>query len=129
MVNKDLCAFFWASQFQPCKFFIAGGGKSENKEIHCDIENADKELLPGMFVNAELQLQNGEVISVPESAVVSWENKHYVFIERSKETFEMIPAEIGMLSNGFIEIKNISFDQKMVTTNAYSLLMKIKSVE
>jgi len=98
-------------------------------EIHCDLENADKDLLPGMFVTAEIQLKNSEVISVPEDAIVSWENKYYVFIEKSTGVFNIYPVEIGMTTNGFTELKNISITQNLVVKNAYSLLMKIKSTQ
>lgn len=98
-------------------------------EIHCDLENADKELLPGMFVTAEIQLKNSEVISVPEDAIVSWENKYYVFIEKSTGAFTMYPVEIGMTTNGFTELKNVLITQKLVVKNAYSLLMKMKSTQ
>jgi cobalt-zinc-cadmium efflux system membrane fusion protein len=98
-------------------------------EIHCDLENGDKELLPGMFVTAEIQLRNSEVISVPEDAIVSWENKYYVFIEKSPGVFTMYPVEIGMTTNGFTELKNVLITQKLVVKNAYSLLMKMKSTQ
>ena len=98
-------------------------------EIHCDLENADKGLLPGMFVTGEIQLKNSEVISVPEDAIVSWENKYYVFIEKSTGVFTISPVEIGMTTNGFTELKNISATQKLVIKNAYSLLMKMKSTQ
>jgi len=98
-------------------------------EIHCDLENADKELLPGMFVTAEILLKNSKVISVPEDAIVSWENKYYVFIEKSTGVFTMFPVEIGMTTGGFTELKNVLITQKLVVKNAYSLLMKIKSTQ
>jgi cobalt-zinc-cadmium efflux system membrane fusion protein len=98
-------------------------------EIHCDLENADKELLPGMFVSGEILIKNNEVISVPEDAIVSWENKYYVFTEKSAGVFTMYPVETGMTNNGFTELKNIPSTQKLVVKNAYSLLMKMKSVQ
>jgi membrane fusion protein, heavy metal efflux system len=98
-------------------------------EIHCDLENADKELFPGMFVIAEIELMNSKVISAPEGAIVSWENNYFVFIEKSTGVFSMYPVEIGMTTNGFTEIKNVLMTQKLVVKNAYSLLMKIKSTQ
>jgi len=124
------------SNIQPQKNYIAHVhliNKSLNdertSEIHCDLENADKELLPGMFVIAEIQLKNGQVLSVPEDAIVSWENKYYVFIEKSTGVFTMSPVEIGMTTNGFTELKNVVITQNLVVKNAYSLLMKLKSVQ
>lgn len=98
-------------------------------EIHCDLENADKNLLPGMFITGEIELKNSEVISVPEDAVVGWENNYYVYVEKSTGVFTMSPVDIGMTTNGFTELKNISVTQKLVIKNAYSLLMKMKSTQ
>lgn len=124
------------SNVQPQKNYIArvhlinkSLSDERTSEIHCDLENADKELLPGMFVTAEIELMNNEVISVPEDAIVSWENEYYVFIEKSTGLFTMYPVEIGMTTNGFTELKNVMTTQKLVVKNAYSLLMKMKSTQ
>lgn len=102
-------------------------GAERSSEVHCDFENQDKRLHPGMFITAELAVDEAEVVAVPEDAVVSWDNKRFVFIANDNETFQMMPVETGMNSDGFIEVKNDIGDKTIVTKNAYSLLMKLKS--
>jgi cobalt-zinc-cadmium efflux system membrane fusion protein len=56
--------------------------ENRSGEVHCHFEKYDKRLLPGMFMNAEVELQNANVTAVPDDAVVKWENKPYIFGRR-----------------------------------------------
>lgn len=96
-------------------------------EVLCSFENPDKGLNPGMFISAELAVDEAEVLSVPEDAIVTWDNKRFVFVANDNQTFQMVPVETGMASDGLIEIKSDIKDKTIVTKNAYSLLMKLKS--
>jgi membrane fusion protein, heavy metal efflux system len=99
-------------------------------EVHCDFEKGvASAFLPGMFVNAEIELVNRSVTAVPDDAVVRWENKPYVFTVKSDSTFVMVPVETGIQTEGFTEILTDLSNQKLVVKNAYTLLMKLKSIE
>lgn len=50
--------------------------------VHCHFENANHELLPGMFLNGSFELDNKRAIVVPESAVVRYQSKPYIFIAK-----------------------------------------------
>ncbi len=99
--------------------------------VHCHFEQANHELLPGMFLNGTFELENRKVKAVPESAIVRFEGKSYVFIAKDSSNFEMTEIETGVIQNGMVEIKtgesiNIN-EQKLVLKNAYSLLGKLKN--
>jgi len=101
-------------------------------EVHCHIENWDSNLVPGMFMNAEIQQTNYVAYVLPEDAVVSYENNKYVFVVRGKDQFEMIPVQTGTTENGQVEIKSSDkdfFQNLFVTRDAYALLMKLKNTE
>lgn len=100
-----------------------------SSEVHADLTKDHAGLLPGMFVTAELSIEDGDVAAVPEDAVVTWENKQYIFSEVSANTFEMTRVETGMASSGYIQIKNKLANKNIVTAHAYSLLMKLKGGE
>ena len=97
--------------------------------MHCDIETASGKLLPGMFVNAEIQLDNIKVPALPEDAVVKWNNKTYVFVEEDTATYRMTAVETGSIVNGYIEITSILPEKNIATANAYTLLTKLKNAE
>lgn len=100
--------------------------------VHCHFEQYDKTLLPGMFMNGEIEVKSDDAYVVPEVAVVGFEGKHFVFAENSKNTFEMIEVTIGIAENELIEIssKNSTLNsKKIVFKGAYDLLMKMKNTE
>lgn len=99
-------------------------------EVHCDFDKGvASAFLPGMFVNAEIELANRSVTAVPDDAVVRWENKPYLFTVESDSTFVMTPVETGIKKEGYTEIFTDLNNQKLVIKNAYTLLMKLKSTE
>ncbi|MFN0292397.1 efflux RND transporter periplasmic adaptor subunit [Pedobacter helvus] len=100
------------------------GGKSE---VHCHFEQYDKSLVPGMYMNAELQFKNRKVQVLPEEAVVSFENKDYVFVEIATRKFSMTEVQVGEVSEGKTEVATDLKGKKIVVKGAYSLLMKLKN--
>ncbi len=98
-------------------------------EVHCHFEQKDKKLIPGMFMNAEIQVQSSNATVLPADAVVSFENKQFVFVVKANNEFEMMEVKTGNTENGLIEIvidQNFSTNN-FVTKGAYSLLMKMKN--
>ena len=58
-----------------------------------------------------------------------FENSQYVFVEKDKNNFEMIPITTGSVEKGFIEILDADklIAKHIVTKGAYSILMKTKN--
>ena len=100
--------------------------------IHCDLIDKDETLIPGTFMNAEIEVNAEEGFVIPDDAIVTWEGKQYVFEELKPKTYKMFPVTIGNSENGLTEL--LSFDVKnankaFVTKGAYHLLMALKNVE
>ncbi len=97
--------------------------------VHCHFEKFDASLLPGMFMNAEVQVNNQTALTVTEQAVVKWQNKYYVFTDQGHNTFRMVPVTTGNQNNRQQQIsgQSITANTKLVTQNAYALLMKMKN--
>ena len=96
-------------------------------EVHCHMQEGIKNLYPGTFANAEIELDNAIVNALPENSVIKWENKPHVFVKLTNDSFKLVPVEIGVSTNGLVEIKTDLGKQEIVTKNAYTLLMKLKS--
>ncbi|WP_294965552.1 efflux RND transporter periplasmic adaptor subunit [uncultured Flavobacterium sp.] len=94
-------------------------------EIICKVNNYNPELLPGLFVNAEVEIENQKALTVPEDAVVRWEGKFYVFTELGNNQFKMNEVKSGVKNEGYNQIISdaISSSSKVVIKNAYTLLM------
>jgi cobalt-zinc-cadmium efflux system membrane fusion protein len=98
-------------------------------EVHCHFEKFDKNLAPGMYMNAEIQLKNDRKLAVTEEAIVNFEGSEYVFVKQSDNSFEMTPIKTGTIERGFVEVVNAKiFNKKqLVITGAYTLLMTLKN--
>jgi cobalt-zinc-cadmium efflux system membrane fusion protein len=106
---------------------------NENRaaEVHCHFEEYDKTLLPGMYMNAEVEVKSQNTLTVPNDAVLRWQNKYYVFSDKGNGNFELCKVKLGVSENGFQEItaeENVDLKtQKLVLKNAYSILMQMKN--
>lgn len=100
-------------------------------EVHCHFENYHKSLIPGMYMNAEIQVSSKASATLPEESIVHFEGKDFVFIQTGKQNFEMHEVKKGNAEKGFVEILNAAEmpDQTFVTKGAYTLLMKLKNNE
>jgi len=117
----------------PCKIILLGKDFSENRstEIHCHFINYDKTLLPGMYMNADIELQSQQSNALPSDAIISFESKNYIFIDKGNKQYEMTQVNIGNTENGFTEIASATdfANKNIVVKGAYSLLMKMKNTE
>ncbi|MBN9284441.1 MULTISPECIES: efflux RND transporter periplasmic adaptor subunit [unclassified Flavobacterium] len=96
-------------------------------ELICKFEKIDAALLPGLFMQGEVAVRNNKGLSVPEDAVVRWQNRYYVFTEQKEGTYTMIPVDLGNAHNGIQQIiaSSIQTNSKIVVKNAYTLLTKL----
>ncbi|TLV02209.1 efflux RND transporter periplasmic adaptor subunit [Dyadobacter luticola] len=111
--------------------------------VHCHLEHDDTGLLPQNFVKAVIETGANPVPALPDQAVVDYEGKSYVFLQRARQaddegeneglTFEMTEVARGVSENGFSQITfpdNLK-DQhpRIVVKGAYALLSKLKNSE
>lgn len=94
--------------------------------VHAHLDKERKDIIPGMYVNAEIQLENREVVTLPEEAIVKEGEKSYIFIQTSadnqKINFEKRLVETGAIQDGNVEV-NLPFDfsPNIVRKGAYFL--------
>jgi membrane fusion protein, heavy metal efflux system len=93
--------------------------------VHCHFEKYFPELLPGMFVSAEIELGEKELPAVPEEAVLLHQGKHYILVETSPLHFKLTEVEIGEKERGLVSLLNIDQDiagMKVANKGAFSLM-------
>lgn len=99
--------------------------------IHCHFEKLPGNLKPGMYINAIINLSNSIVKALPEDAVVRYENKEWVFIEKDKNQFESVAVTTGKRHHGWIEIISTNdslINKPVVIKNAFAVLSAMKNV-
>ncbi len=118
-------------------------GKSINTDktykVYATIQQPCSNVMPGMYVLAHIEKNDKQVTSVPADAVVSFDNKYYIFaFEKDKEEggkpfteYRFIEVTKGDTNDGFTEIQlPAGFDiqnTKIVTKGAYKLLSAKKN--
>ena len=97
--------------------------------VHCHFEDYDKLLLPGMYMNAEIDLSSANSFVITEEAIVAFEDKTYIFIEEGKGKYKFTEVKTGISENGFTGIINGDefLNKPIVIKGAYSLLMSLKN--
>jgi cobalt-zinc-cadmium efflux system membrane fusion protein len=115
-----------------CKIILISQDISDNEhsaEVHCHFEQYDKKLLPGMYMNADIELKNAAQLSIQKEAVVTFEEKEYVFIKKGNNQYEMTEVFLGIAENNFIALTNTEVlkDKEIVIKGAYTLLMQLKN--
>jgi len=116
----------------PCEIILIGKNLSSERsvDVHCHFEKYDKNLIPGMFMNADIAVKSTNALVVQESAVITFTGKQYVFEAKSNTQFEMIEVETGISEGGFIQISSASVNlaaKTLITKNAYSVFMKMQN--
>jgi membrane fusion protein, heavy metal efflux system len=114
-----------------CEIILIGQNLSADRstEVHSHFEKYDKSLLPGMYMNAEIELKNNMVYALPEEAIVRYENKQYIFISQSERSYNLTEVKTGDIENGYVEIMEgeTLVKNKIVVSGTYSLLMSLKN--
>ena len=104
-------------------------------KVKARLAAGNENLFPGTFLKAFIDLDENPVTALPETAVVTFEGKDFIFISRGKqggnEVFEMLPIQKGITENGFTEVifaeGTVALQLNIVRKGAYNLLAKLKN--
>ena len=119
--------------------------------VHADIEKNDANLIPGMYINALIDIGMNKVSTLPEDAIVLAEGRKFIFILKKElehehtndeseadhehaDEIEFIRVEVstGATQLGFVEVTplgEISKGSKIVTKGSYYLQSHLQKSE
>jgi membrane fusion protein, heavy metal efflux system len=116
-----------------CTIILLGKTLSNDgyTDIHSHFESYDKSLLPGTYMNAEIELKSRKVNVLPSEAIVRYEGKQYIYRAGGDNQYEMVEVQTGESENGFTEIILPQMQQALTSDfavkGAYTLLMTMKN--
>jgi cobalt-zinc-cadmium efflux system membrane fusion protein len=116
------------SEPRPAKIILVGHSVEGGNTIpvHAHLENHDEhKLLPGMYVTATVNLEERAVLALPETAVVQYEGKSYVFVGNAQNQFNRVEVTTGLKGNGFVEVQlpaEVQNSTRIAVKGAYNLL-------
>lgn len=117
------------------KIYSVGKTFEENPKaihVHAEIENKEGQLIPRMYVEGRIEIQNFDSIAVPESAISTDGGKKYIFkAERESDGWTFKPVEIttGPNDGDWVAIDFVSPVEPNTTfayNNAYYLMAQMK---
>lgn len=96
--------------------------------VHAKLDDNGEELLAGMYVDALIMTDSTSAWSLPDDAVVSNGDEHYIFVEHEPNTFVMTAVRTGTSELGYTEVMPLSavaHDARIVVKGAYYLLSEL----
>ncbi len=101
--------------------------------VHCHLEGEDANLIPGTYFSAIIETGFNSTSALPLSAIVNYEAKHFVFVEKNAEIhcYKLLEIKTGASDGGYMEIDSQlnDFKNKIVVAGAFELLNTLKNVE
>jgi len=103
--------------------------------IHAEIENKKGNLIPGMYIQGRIQVENSKIKALPESAIAKEGDRYYVFsAEKENEDWSFKPIEVilGEKDGNWIAVqflKEIEVNTKFAYNNGYYLIAEMKKGE
>lgn len=100
--------------------------------VHCHLTKEDVTLIPGLYFNATIETGDTMANTLPEEAIVSYDGKMYVFVQKEKNTFHLTPIEGARISAGLAELSlpgDFDLNSTIVTNGTYTLISLLKNVE
>ncbi|MCK9641369.1 MAG: efflux RND transporter periplasmic adaptor subunit [Prolixibacteraceae bacterium] len=135
--------FFINNETEEHEAMIYQTGKSINADrtykVYASVTGVCKNIIPGMYVNAIIESSSSKVTALPTEAIVSFDDKDYIFIfDRNKEEggkpfteYRMVEIRKGVTDSGFTEIalpQNFDIQKaRVVLKGAYNLLSAKKN--
>jgi membrane fusion protein, heavy metal efflux system len=115
------------------KIFLIGKEISSEHtvRVHCHLEKEDASLIPGLYFKALIETDATQLNTLPNEAIVNFENKQYVFAETQMREYEMIEVTVGKSEENYTEVilpASMGVKQ-IVVRGTYALLGMLKNVE
>ena len=90
--------------------------------LQIEFPNPELKLKPGMYVDVEIEVDAGEGITVPRSAVLSTGMRHIVFVDRGNGRFEPRDITVTTRSNEYYMVSEGLKEGEIVVTSANFLI-------
>lgn len=135
--------FFINNETEPHEAIITQPGRAidadKTYKVYAGVTGTCKNVLPGMYVNAIIETSGNQVAALPSDAVVSFDDKDYIFVfDKNKEEagqpfteYRIVEVHKGVTDGGFTEVvlpEGFSIaTAKVVVKGAYNLLSAKKN--
>jgi cobalt-zinc-cadmium efflux system membrane fusion protein len=123
-------------------FLVSGAvGADRTISVHGHLSEQYTDILPGMYVQAEIVTASTEGWVVPEDAVVRFAGNNYIFLKEPEHTdagdasFVMQEVQLGSKAKGYqqivlpAELESKAESLQYVRSGAFTVLAKAKNLD
>ena len=97
--------------------------------LHCHFDKIPANVLPGMFLTADMVVETKDAILIPIASVQRFQGKDYIFIQSAENVFEVKEIQVIQSNETFVTVSNADANtwigKQIVVKNAFSLLGKL----
>jgi cobalt-zinc-cadmium efflux system membrane fusion protein len=94
--------------------------------LHCHFEKIPINVLPGMFLTADIVVETNEAVLIPVNAVQRFQGKDFIFLQSAENEFKAIEIQVVQTNTEFVTVSNADakswIGKSLVVKNAFSLL-------
>ena len=95
--------------------------------VRLEIDNKEGLLRPDMYANADIKVNMGERLLIPESAVIFSGKKRIVFIDLGNGKLKPVSIKTGLQNKDFIEVvSGLKIDDKVVSSGHFLIAAESK---
>ena len=95
---------------------------------HARMRDIDDHLLPGMFIDARIQVKNDSTLALPNEAIVGNGDDHFIFVQHEENAFKQVQVRMGVSDQGYTAVtpfEPLDPTVKVVVSGAYYLLSEM----
>jgi Cu(I)/Ag(I) efflux system membrane fusion protein len=90
--------------------------------VRFDVDNAEGDLRPGMYATVELEAPLGDVLALPEEAVIDTGERRVVFVEVADGRYQPREVVLGGKAEGYYEVRDgLSAGDRVVVSAQFLL--------
>jgi cobalt-zinc-cadmium efflux system membrane fusion protein len=94
--------------------------------LHCDFEKIPANVLPGMFLSADIVVETNEAVLIPIESVQRFQGKDFIFLQTAQNEFEAMEIQVRQTNAEYVTVNNADvkswIGKPLVVKNAFSLL-------
>jgi len=96
--------------------------KTRTLKVRLEFPNPDFKLKPDMYVNAEIKVDAGKHLAVPEEAVLNSGIRKVVFVDKGNGHFESKEVKLGAKMDGYYQVlSGLQEGEKVASSSAFLL--------